>query len=145
MELEETVWRQAWEALLPMVAVVGPLPGSGRASKARPVQLDGQVAVVLSTLRTYLWERRVSAAWATRAGTLMEMAFPRRRKPLVVVGGLAVPVSRPKRVTEETGVKVLRVSLQEERSITQVAAGVGSELMRREFLDLGSLVVAAAV
>lgn len=100
---------QVWEAFLPLVAVVAPLPGLGRANRARRVQLDGQVAVVLSTLRARLREQRVRAVEATRVGILMAMALLRTHKLLAVVGVLAVPEATPQQVLEETGVQVSRV------------------------------------
>lgn len=145
MNQEETARRQAWEVFLPLVAVVGPPPGSGRANRVQPAQLDGQVAVVPSTLYIRPQERRVPAARATRAGILMEMALLRRRKLLAVVGDLAVPEATPQQVLEETGVQVSRVPSQEQQSTTQVAAGVESELPHLEALDLGSRVGAVAV
>ena len=137
--------RQVWEAFLPLVAAVAPLPGSGRANRARRVQLDGQVAVVLSTLRARLQERRVQAAQASRAGILMAMALVRTRKLLAVVGVPAVPEATPQRVLEVTGVQVSRARSLELPPVTEVAEGAESELTRLEALDSGSLVVAVAV
>lgn len=144
MEPEETVGHQVWEAFLPLVAVVALLPGLGRANRARPVQMDGQVAVVLSTLRARLQEQRVRAVQATRVGILMPMALLRTHKLLAVVGVLAVPEATPQRVLEETGVQVSRVRSLELPSVTEVAEGAESERSLGA-LDSGSMVVAMVV